>query len=253
MKKYIFDIHYDMVIRDIEVVADNEQEAAQIAKDKAARLPMEAAECVDQDTCLADDPQELSEREVKRMENEKVMEFVSEYVEQQTPTEVHDIAEGWGVNWLEWTGDDETAFYNDLFRAIISCEHPRTAAFERYAQMYARRRWQEVKDSQASEWDAAFQKAKADPETYRVIVETNEQDPTAPENEFGRYFMVDFWKAEYTGEQVGRWVVIRSDVVRSPDDTIQPHCRCSNPNNVTRWAERMINAGRVVSIYADCY
>jgi hypothetical protein len=27
----------------------------------------------------------------------------------------------------------------------------------------------------------------------------------------------------------------------------------SNPNNVTRWAERMINAGRVVSIYADCY
>lgn len=53
-------------------MADNEQEAAQIAKDKAARLPMEAAECVEQDAQLTEDPQELSERELRRMENEKV-------------------------------------------------------------------------------------------------------------------------------------------------------------------------------------
>lgn len=247
-------------------MADSIGEAAQIAKDKAARLPMEAAECVDQDACLADDPQGLSDREVKRMENEKVQEFVSEYVEQQTPTEVHDIAEGYGVNWLEWTGDDETAFYNDLFRAISSCEHPRTAIFKRYARMYARRRWQEVKDSQAREWDAAFQKAKADPEGTRVIVETNEQ--ADDDNEFGRYFMVDGSTENSCADYAGQWVVIRVDTVTSPyevrrpnwnhlhnymDNEARPFCKVSNPNNVTRWAERMINAGRVVSIYADCY
>ena len=268
MKKYIFDVHYDMVIRGIEVMADSIGEAAQIAKDKAARLPMEAAECVEQDAQPTEDPQELSEREIKRMENEKVQEFVGEYVEQQTPTEVHDIAEGYGVNWLEWTGDDETAFYNGLFSAISSCEHPRTAIFERYARMYARRRWQEVKDSQARDWDEAFSKAKADPEGTRVIVETNEQDPTAPGNEFGRYFMVDGSTENSCADYAGQWVVIRVDTVTSPyevrrpnwshlhnymDNEAQPFCKVSNPNNVTRWAERMINAGRVVSIYADCY
>lgn len=265
MKKYIFDVHYDMVIRDIEVMADDEQEARQLAKDKAARLPLESAECVGQDACIGE-CEELTARELRRMENEKVQEFVTEYVEQQTPTEVHDIAEGYGVNWLEWTGDDETAFYNDLFRAISACEHPRTAIFERYAQMYARRRWQEVKDSQAREWDAAFQKAKADPETYRVIVETNEQ--ADDDNEFGRYFMVDGSTENSCADYAGQWVVIRVDTVTSPyevrrpnwhhlhnymDNEAQPFCKVSNPNNVTRWAERMINAGRVVSIYADCY
>lgn len=266
MKKYSINVHYDMVIN-VEVVADSLEQAKQTAYDQAAGMDIGGAECVGHDECLCDE-WELTEREVRKMENEKVLEMVGEYVEQQTPTEVKDIADGWGVNWLEWTGDDETAFYNDLFRAISSCEHPRTAVFERYAQMYAHRRWQEVMDAQARQWDKAFQKAKKDPEGTRVIVETNEQDPTAPANEFGRYFMVDFWKAENTGEQVGRWVVIRSDVVTSPyevrrpnfltsqhyaDNSTQPHCRCSNPNNVTRWAERMIKAGRVLDIYADCY
>jgi hypothetical protein len=259
MKKYIFDIHYDMVIRGIEVMADNEQEAAQLAKDKAARLPMEAAECVEQTVWPSGNPQELSDRELRRMENEKVREFVGEYVEQQTPTEVHDIAEGYGVNWLEWTGDDETAFYNDLFRAISSCEHPRTAIFERYARMYARHRWQEVAREQAREWDEAFQKAKADPEGTRVIVETNEREEETGDGD--RYFMID--KSDGCGNEYDRWQVIRCDCAASPYDTrtakaytvgtqAQPSCEAS-PNNVTRWAERMINAGRVVSIYADCY
>lgn len=268
MKKYIFDIHYDMVIRGIEVMADNEQEAAQLAKDKAARLPMEAAECVEQTVWPSGNPQELSEREVKRMENEKVMEFVSEYVEQQTPTEVHDIAEGYGVNWLEWVGQYDEEWKNNLFGSINDGTHPRTAIFERYARMYARSRWQEVAQEQAREWDEAFQKAKADPEGTRVIVETNEQDPTAPDNEFGRYFMVDGSTENSCADYAGQWVVIRVDTVTSPyevrrpnwnhlhnymDNEAQPFCKVSNPNNVTRWAERMINAGRVVSIYADCY
>lgn len=258
MKKYQFAVHYDMVIN-VEVMADNEQEAAQIAKEQAARLPMEAAECVEQDAQPTEDPQELSEREVKRMENEKVMEFVADYVEQQTPTEVHDIAEGYGVNWLEWTGDDETAFYNDLFHAISSCEHPRTAIFERYSRMYARRRWEQVADDLRAQWAKAFSKARREPKDYRVIVETNEREEETGDGD--RYFMID--KSDGCGNEYDRWQVIRCDCAASPYDTrtakaytvgteAQPSCEAS-PTNVTRWAERMINAGRVVSIYADCY
>ena len=99
-------------------------------------------------------------------------------------------------------------------------------------------------------------------------METNEQDPTAPDNEFGRYFMVDGSTENSCADYAGQWVVIRVDTVTSPyevrrpnwnhlhnymDNEAQPFCKVSNPNNVTRWAERMINAGRVVSIYADCY
>ncbi|MBR3634181.1 MAG: hypothetical protein IKN51_06590 [Bacteroidaceae bacterium] len=120
----------------------------------------------------------------------------------------------------------------------------------------------EKRDTLCRLWDAAWQQARQDPETYRVIVETNEEDPTAPANEFGRYYMVDFWQED------GLWHVIRVDTVTSPyevhrpnfaaahgysDDETQLACRCENPNNVTRWARLMIDAGRVTDIYADCY
>jgi len=126
----------------------------------------------------------------------------------------------------------------------------------------------EKRDTLCRLWDAAWHQAKADPKTYRVIVETNEQDPSAPANEFGRYYMIDFWSEEDTGEGVGRWVVIRSDIAESPyqvhrpnwhtaegydDRATQPHCRVSNRNNLVRWALRMIDAARVTDIYADCY
>ena len=126
----------------------------------------------------------------------------------------------------------------------------------------------EKRDTLCRLWDAAWHQAKADPKTYRVIVETAEEDPSAPANEFGRYFMIDFWSEEDTGEGVGRWVVIRSDIAESPyqvhrpnwhtaegydDRATQPHCRISNRNNLVRWALRMIDAGRVTDIYADCY
>ena len=126
----------------------------------------------------------------------------------------------------------------------------------------------EKRDTLCRLWDAAWHQAKADQKTYRVIVETNEGDPSAPGNEFGRYYMIDFWSEEDTGEGVGRWVVIRSDIAESPyevhrpnwhtaegysDHATQPHCRVSNRNNLVRWALRMIDAGRVTDIYADCY
>ena len=117
-------------------------------------------------------------------------------------------------------------------------------------------------------WDAAWQQARQDPEGTRVIVETNEEDPSANCNPFGRYYMVDGSESESCIEHAGQWVVIRVDTVTSPyevhrpnfaaahgysDDQTQLACRCENPNNVTRWARLMIDAGRVTDIYADCY
>ena len=117
-------------------------------------------------------------------------------------------------------------------------------------------------------WDAAWQQARQDPEGTRVIVETNEEDPSANCNPYGRYYMVDGSESESCIEHAGQWVVIRVDTVTSPyevhrpnfaaahgysDDQTQLACRCENPNNVTRWARLMIDAGRVTDIYADCY
>lgn len=126
----------------------------------------------------------------------------------------------------------------------------------------------EKRDTLCRLWDAAWHQAKADPEGTRVIVETNEEDPSAPANEFGRYYMVDGSESESCIEHAGQWVVIRVDTVTSPYEVHRPNfaaahgysdnqtqlaCRCENPNNVTRWARKMIDAGRVTDIYADCY
>lgn len=267
MKRYTINCHYDMVIS-VDVIADNEQQAIEKAREQADGMSLNScAECVGHSESVTGS-EALTAEELRRLEREAVTEFVSEYVEQQTPTEVKDIADGYGVNWLEWVGEYEEEWKNNLFGSISKATHRDTAIFERYAQMYARRRWHEVAREQAREWDEAFQKAKADPEGTRVIVETNEQDPTAPGNEFGRYFMVDGSAENSCADYAGQWVVIRVDTVTSPyevrrpnwhhlhnymDNEAQPFCKVSNPNNVTRWAERMINAGRVVSIYADCY
>ena len=126
----------------------------------------------------------------------------------------------------------------------------------------------EKRDTLCRLWDAAWQQARQDPEGTRVIVETNEEDPSANCNPFGRYYMVDGSESESCIEHAGQWVVIRVDTVTSPyevhrpnfaaahgysDDQTQLACRCENPNNVTRWARKMIDAGRVTDIYADSY
>ena len=117
-------------------------------------------------------------------------------------------------------------------------------------------------------WDAAWQQAKADPEGTRVIVETAEEDPSAPRNEFGRYYMIDGSEAESCIDHAGQWVVVRVDTVESPFEVRRPNwhqrhgyadnwtqlmCKCENPNTIVRWARLMIDAGRVTDIYADSY
>lgn len=126
----------------------------------------------------------------------------------------------------------------------------------------------EKRDTLCRLWDAAWQQARQDPEGTRVIVETNEEDPSANCNPYGRYYMVDGSESESSIEHAGQWIVIRVDTVTSPYEVHRPNfaaahgysdnqtqlaCRCENPNNVTRWARLMIDAGRVTDIYADCY
>ena len=127
---------------------------------------------------------------------------------------------------------------------------------------------QEKRETLCRLWDAAWQQAKADPEGTRVIVETAEEDPSAPRNEFGRYYMIDGSEAESCIDHAGQWVVVRVDTVESPFEVRRPNwhslhgyadnwtqlmCKCENPNNIVRWARLMIDAGRVTDIYADSY
>ena len=161
MKKYIFDIHYDMVIN-VEVMADNEQEAAQIAKEQAARLPMEAAECVDQDACLTEDPQELTAQELRRMEHEAVTEFVQKYIG-YCVTDINEAEDSdsrkafaaklsglaYGLTTINWlAGVDgipsdhpRREWLRELFRNLSEGNHPEQALYDRYARMYARQKF----------------------------------------------------------------------------------------------------------------
>jgi hypothetical protein len=266
MKKYKINVHYDMVIS-TEVIADSISEACRLAREKADSMDHEARELVATDCQLADnDPiTELTTSDVRRMEREAVTEFVVNYIEQQTPTEVFCIAHGSeGLNWVELNGPDEPQWRNELFLSISDMKHADTALFDRYARMYARQRWQQVADRQARDWDHAWAEARRDPERLRVIVETIENDG----EDGNRYYMIDGSTEESGAEWPGDWYISRNDIVTSPypvrrpnynhlhnyfDDQAQPTCRVSNPNNLTRWAEKMIRAGRVLDIYAESY
>lgn len=158
MKKYIFDIHYDMVIRGIEVMADNEQEAAQLAKDKAARLPMEAAECVEQTVWPSGNPQELSDRELRRMENEKVRAAAKSWFDSYDDLHDNDqaktlaaVAYGRDTIYLTADSNNPEKWESCLMKSINDGTHPRTAIFERYARMLARRRLEQVADAPRKE------------------------------------------------------------------------------------------------------
>ena len=269
MKTYDIDVHFDASIRMHGIIAESEEQARDIARKMAKEMNLFAAAVEREDAGeKVAESHEMTAEEIRREEREQVEELVPWLLEQQTPTEWHYYAHGGAFDWTCYESEDTTQWERQLFASIANGTHKDTALFNRYARLLSRQRWQEHAATLYSDWDEAFSKAKQDPKTYRVIVETAEEDPTAPANVFGRYYMIDFWQAADTGEQVGRWVVIRSDVATSPyevhrpnfltsqnyaDNATQPHCRCANPNNVTRWARLMIDAGRVTDIYADCY
>ena len=261
MKTFDIDVHFDASIRMHGIIAESEEQAREIARRMAKEMNLFAAAVEREDAGeKVAESRDLTAEEIRREEREAVMDFVSEYVEQQTPTEVKDIADGYGVNWLEWVGEYDEEWKNNLFGSISEATHRDTALFERYAQMYARSRWEQVADTLYSDWDEAFSKARREPKDYRVIVETNEREEETGDGD--RYYMIDRWEP-LSGTMLERWHVIRCDCAASPYDTrtakaytvgteTQPSCEAS-PANVTRWARLMIDAGRVVSIYAEDY
>jgi len=269
MKTYDIDVHFDASIRMHGIIAESEEQARDIARRRAKEMHLfaEAVEREDAGEEVAES-RELTAEEIRREEREKVEELVPWLLEQQTPTEWHYYAHGGAFDWTCYESDDATEWERRLFADIANGTHPEAALYNRYARMYARQKWEEHADGLRRQWDAAWQQAKADPEGTRVIVETNEEDPSANCNPFGRYYMVDGSESESCIEHAGQWVVIRVDTVTSPFEVHRPNfaaahgysdnqtqltCRCENPNNVTRWARLMIDAGRVTDIYADSY
>lgn len=158
MKKYIFDIHYDMVIRDIEIVAENDQEAAQLAKDKAARLPLESMECVGQDACISE-REELTAEELRSKEREAVTDFVRKYIgwccddistakdkdtRRAFKRKLGRIAyDGRPIAWTYAIGNVPTdhplrEWLKALYTSLADKSNPRTALYNRYARLVAR-------------------------------------------------------------------------------------------------------------------
>ena len=269
MKTYDIDVHFDASIRMHGIIAESEEQAREIARKQAKEMNLFCAAMERQDAGeKVAESHELTAEELREEEREQVQELVPWLLEQETPTEWHYYANGGTFGWTDYKSDDATEWERRLFAAIANGTHPETALYNRYARMYARQKWEEHADGLRRQWDEAWQQAQRDPEGTRVIIETPEADPSAPANEFGRYYMVDGSTENSCADYAGQWVVIRVDTVTSPyevrrpnwnhlhnymDNEAQPFCKVSNPNNVTRWARLMIDAGRVTDIYADCY
>jgi len=144
MKKFSFDIHYDMVIRDVEIIAETLEEARQMAYGQAARLPLESMECVGKDACLEDDPQELTAGEIRKMENEKIQEFVRSWFasyydpsEKQQKRTLYKVVFGKDFPyWLSDISKDAPQWERDMKRQLCEGIHPRQAVIERYTRLY---------------------------------------------------------------------------------------------------------------------
>ncbi len=270
LRTYDIDVHFDASIRMHGIIAESEEQAREIARRTAKEMNLFAAAVEREDAGeKVAESHELTPQEVKREEREQVAELVPWLLEQQTPTEWHYYAHGGAFDWTCYESEDTTDWDRQLVSNIANGTHKDTELFNRYARLLSRQRWQEHAATLYSDWDEAWQQARRDPEETRVIIETNEQDPSATGNEFGRYYMVDgSEKEESYIEFAGQWVVTRVDTVTSPFEVHRPNwcsaqgyadsskqlcCRSSRPNNVTRWARLMIDAGRVVSIYAEGY
>lgn len=270
LRQFDIDVHFDASITMYGIIAETEQEAREIARQRAKEMNLFCAAIERQDAGEeVAEAHELTADGLRREEREQVQELVPWLLEQVTPTEWHDCAEGYPFIWTDYEAEDTADWERRLFAAIADGTHPEAALYNRYARMYARQKWEEFADEQRRDWDEAWAAAQRDPEGTRVIVETPEADPSAPQNVFGRYYMVDgSTKEECYIEYAGQWVVTRVDTVTSPFEVQRPNwcsaqdyadsskqlcCRSSHPANVTRWAYAMIAAGRVLDIYNDGY
>lgn len=130
----------------VDVIADNEQQAIELAKFKAEDIDLKGAECYDQSQCVAD-VEELTAQELRKMENEAVMKMVKQwFASYSDPTDkdekraLFSVAFGKDVPyWLAGISQDTPQWERNLLHSIQDGSHPRMAVFERYVRLYGMR------------------------------------------------------------------------------------------------------------------
>lgn len=158
MKRYTINCHYDMVIS-VDVIADNEQQAIEKAREQADGMNLNScAECVGHSECVTD-TEELTAKELRRMEREAVTEFVRRYVgdiiadidyysQEREPhrefkRKLSRIA--YGVRPIHWycaisripAGHVLKVWLTDLYKRLADGTHERTELYNRYARLVA--------------------------------------------------------------------------------------------------------------------
>ena len=149
MKRYTINCHYDMVIS-VDVIADNEQQAIEQAREQADRMNLNScAECVGHSECVTD-TEELTAGELRRMEREAVSEHVHNYIDwlatdNDLKEDLAGIAyRGDMINWPHGAlcvpdGHPYAEWLENLFNTLAEGEHGCQELYDRYARMYARR------------------------------------------------------------------------------------------------------------------
>lgn len=152
MKRYTINCHYDMVIS-VDVIAESEEQALELAREQADRKDLQHdAMCVKYEGCLTD-VEDLSKEELRRMEREAVQEAVRHDIDYMANDErmkerLADIAfRGVAIHWALCatttpTGTGWTHWLQQMWREIAREEREDTALYNRYARMYARRKFE---------------------------------------------------------------------------------------------------------------
>ena len=162
VKRYTINCHYDMVIS-VDVIADNEQQAIERAREQADLMSIGGAECLGHSECVAS-TEALTAGELRHMERNAVTEFVTKYI-------------GWCVNDIDSASDNDSrkaykaklariaydndphttgrvnwsvacgnipaghpraAWLHNLYSGLADGTHERTELYNRYARMVAR-------------------------------------------------------------------------------------------------------------------
>ena len=152
MKRYTINCHYDMVIS-VDVIADNEQQAIERAREQADRMSLNScAECVGHSESVTD-TEALTAGELRRLEREAVSEHVHNYIDWlATANDLKEDLAGIAyrddmINWPHGAlsvpeGHPYAEWLENLFNTLAEGEHEHQELYDRYARMYARRQFE---------------------------------------------------------------------------------------------------------------
>ena len=76
MKKYTLNVHYDAVIT-VEVIAENEEQAKELALDKAEEISLSDADVVGSDVCVTDEQELVPIMDASNCHNPKLVEKIN--------------------------------------------------------------------------------------------------------------------------------------------------------------------------------